>query len=45
MSSWLKLSYLFNETDPQNEAKFKCESMAPFGGPVVPLVLEKVKQS
>ena len=27
------------------ETKFLCESIAPFGGPVVPLVYENVKQS
>ena len=29
----------------KNEVKFLCESIAPFGGPVVPLVYENVKQS
>ena len=45
VSVLLKFSSLFARTDAQKEAKFLCEIIAPLGGPVVPLVYEKVKQS
>ena len=33
----------FNSKTAQSEEKFLCDIIAPLGGPVVPLVYEKVK--
>jgi hypothetical protein len=43
--SGAKYTSLLVLSTAQKEAKFLCDNIAAFGGPVVPLVYEKVKQS